>query len=82
LLAINDAIENLPDPSPDAVAACLLVEMNYETLRSATTQEALSGIERALRILLPQLAGNIAADVADLLDNPDAPITERMAWIG
>ena len=56
--------------------------MNYETLRSATTQEALSGIERALRILLPQLTGNIAADVADLLDNPDAPITERMAWIG
>ncbi|HZY11324.1 MAG TPA: hypothetical protein VFE89_00960 [Beijerinckiaceae bacterium] len=59
-----------------------LVEVNYETLRSATTQEALSGIERALRILLPQLTGNIAADVADLLDNPDAPTTERMAWIG
>jgi hypothetical protein len=34
----------------------------------------------ALRILQPSLTGNIAADAADLLDNPDTPITERIAW--
>jgi hypothetical protein len=37
---------------------------------------------RPLRILQPSLTGDIAADVADLSDNPDTPITERMAWIG
>jgi hypothetical protein len=40
------------------------------------------GIAGALRIMRPHLTGNIAADAADLLDNPDAPITERMAWVG
>jgi hypothetical protein len=30
---------------------------------------------------LRKLTGNIAADAADLLDNPDSPVADRMAWI-
>lgn len=36
---------------------------------------------KLLAMLLPHLTGNIAADVRDLLENPKAPITKRMAWV-
>jgi hypothetical protein len=82
LVALNDAIETVSDQTADAVAASLLVELNYEGSLRDNTGVNIQGIARALRILLPSLTGNIAVDVADLLDNPDTPITERAAWIG
>jgi hypothetical protein len=82
LVAVNDAIESLPDQTADAIAASLMIELNYEASLRDNTGINMQGIARALRILLPSLTGNIAADAADLLDNPETPITERMAFIG
>jgi hypothetical protein len=82
LSAINDAIEALPDQTADAVAASLMIELGYDVRLRDGTAEAIEKIARPLRVLLPSLTGSIAADVADLLDNPDTPITERMALIG
>ena len=82
MFAIAKAVEALPDRSPDAVAASLMIELNYEASLHDNTGVNIQGIAGALRILLPSLTGNIAVDVADLLDNPDTPIIERNAWIG
>jgi hypothetical protein len=82
MFAVASAIEALPDRSADAVAASLLIGFNLEANTRDNTGCNIQGIEGALRIMLPSLTGNIAADAADLLDNPDTPITERAAWIG
>jgi hypothetical protein len=82
LQATNDAIEELPDQTADAVAASLMIELNYEANTQDDTGCNIQGIASALRRLLPSLTGSIAADAADLLDNPGTPITERAAWIG
>jgi hypothetical protein len=82
LVAINTVIESLPDQTADAIAASLMIELNYEASLRDNTGVNMQGIARALRILLPSLTGNIAADAADLLDNPETPITERMAFVG
>jgi hypothetical protein len=81
LFAISKAIEALPDRTPDAVAASLLMEFNLEATTRDNTGCNIQGIAGALRIMLPCLTGNIAADAADLLDNPDSPVADRMAWI-
>jgi hypothetical protein len=59
-----------------------MIELNYEADTRDTTGCNIQGIGGALRIMLPSLTGNIAVDAADLLNNPDTKITERMAWIG
>jgi hypothetical protein len=82
MFAVASAIEALPDRSADAVAASLLIGFNLEANTRDNTACNIQGIAGALRIMLPSLTGNIAADAADLLDNPDPPITERAAWIG
>jgi hypothetical protein len=79
---ITDAITNLRDTSADAIAASLMIGLLWTDHTRDDTSANIEGIEGALRIMLPSLTGGIAVDVADLLDNPDAPITERTAWIG
>jgi hypothetical protein len=78
---IRDAITNLRDTSADAVAASLMIGLVWTGHTRDSTGANIEGIDGALRLLLPSLTGNIAADAADLLDNPDTPITERMAWV-
>jgi hypothetical protein len=79
---IGHAITNLRDTSADAVAASLMIGLLLTGYTRDNTSANIEGIEGALRILRPSLTGNIAADAADLLDNPETPITERAAWIG
>lgn len=81
IIRLSRAIDDLPDTSPDALAARLLVGLNFHMDARDTAQNNIGAIESTLRVLRPYLTGNIAVDVADLLDNPDSPITYRLASI-
>lgn len=59
-----------------------MVGLNFEISTPDTTQNNIAAIQSTLRALRPYLTGNIAVDVADLLDSPDTSITERLASIG
>ena len=79
--ALTQAIIAHGNQSADAIAARLLIGFAFSARSDLTTKQNTVGISDALLLLRPKLTGNIAADVADLLDNPNAPSSERMAWM-
>jgi hypothetical protein len=81
VLDLNVAIEGLSGFHPDALAAKLLVGLHWTASTADSTGSNCESLRPTLEALRPHLSGNIAADVADLLDNPEAPLTERMAWV-
>ena len=79
---LGEAIEDFADHSPDVLAAKLMVGLGFTAHADAHAGgHNLIGIKSTLEALLPHLAGNIAADVADLLDHPCTPLCERAAWL-
>lgn len=81
IIRLSDEIDDLPDTSPDALAARLLGGLNFKIDTRDKTAINMAPIKSTLWALRPYLTGNIAVDVADLLDNPDSPITDRVAMI-
>jgi hypothetical protein len=77
----NKAINDMIEFDPDTLAAKLMVGLTLTSHSYDDTRTSCEGIRSALHAMRPHLTGNIAVDVADLLDNPDTPISERMFWV-
>jgi hypothetical protein len=70
---LEEEIKALP-PSLPALAARLLIEFFDNSFRSDTLADFNETLPVALAALLPLLSGQLAADVADLLADPERPI--------
>lgn len=75
-LDIEAEIRNFP-VTFNATAALLLIDISYDAKRSSTVampDTALAAALRPLRFIRPALSGEVAADVAALLDGPEASL--------
>ena len=83
---IEDEIEALARAEPNATAAsaCLLIALKYDMSTHegpiSTMPDGLYYLAHTLSFLRPLLSGSIAADVAELLDNPERSVQEHPLW--
>lgn len=78
-LDIEAEIRDLP-VTFNALAALLLIDISYDAKRTSTVampDTALAAALRPLRFLRPALTGEVAADVAALLESPEASLSSH-----
>jgi hypothetical protein len=78
--AISDQLREMPE-TPNAVAALILIAATGTSHRNNPVFDDEDDVGAiALRFMGPMLSGQIAEDVADVLDNPDQPAGELAWW--
>jgi len=83
---LEDEVEAIAATTPNAMAsaASLLIALKYVTSAHdgpiSTMPDGLHYVAHVLRFLRPSLFGPLAADVAELLDNPERSVQEHPLW--